>query len=144
MAEPEHTTQVAKLVEDALDNQVAIPELNPFEQKRIKDLAPTALNWMKNLILEARLKRNETIGPKLRQEKRRDEWEKQRVIYLKKLSEIERSGANIGDFALAKKAKDELETLQADSKKFQQFVQNCLMTEAEPDIRVLAIFLAAE
>ena len=100
---------------------------------------------MTELVVDARSKRSQEVLPLLEEEMTRiEKWEAERQTYLKQSLEVGSEAIHGGHFALAKKVKDELETLKTDSKTFPDYISKCLSTDATPDVRILAIFVAAE
>lgn len=145
LTEPEHTLEIVKTVNECLDNFIRNNSLSNSEEKRISSLIPKALQWMTDLTLKAREKRAELKRPYLENElKRIKKWEKERKEYLTNLTSSQGKSMHGGQFAIIKKAEAEMEKLSKDTEKFKEFIQKTIVTDANPDIKILAIFLSPE
>ena len=141
LTEPDQTHEITKWVGEALSSHKQGLDVSPFTSKRIQNLAPKALEWMKEHILLARAKRADTERSALSTEvKRIKAWEKNRHEYLNAMTQQKNTASHRGHFSVAKKASEELESLKKDSKALTEFIQKSLATESTPDISILAIF----
>ena len=143
--EPEHTQEIVNLVRDAFDSAASRANVDEVLLKRAMKLVPQAVEWMKDLVLKARQKRSEELRPLLvEEEKRMKAWEAQRRSYLESVIKGNAQSIAHGGLAVLKRrAEEELEKLDSDRKRYNEFIRSSLATNESPEIRILAVFVGA-
>jgi superfamily II DNA or RNA helicase len=138
----DHALTVANWLNEHLGQIKRKNELTRFEANRIKRLAQAAVETMREATLKAREQRGKDLKPMLKAELDRiRQWEKNRQSYLQAFTENQDLATHGGMHSQVRRAKDELEHLNRDSRAYNEFIKQYLTTNQEADIRILGCFV---
>jgi ERCC4-related helicase len=144
-SENDHVHAICQWLNSMLSKTKRTSKLDELTGKRIQKLAPQVIEEMKRLTDEARQKRGEELVPTLRNElKRIKDWEKRRQEYLESFTKNADMATHGGMHSQIRKAAEELETINSDSKTYNDFINDYLKTNDEADIRILGCVLVIE